>query len=122
MSDTEKPYLMAGAATYALPSKPQPEFVETFGIALAEAMLAGGGPVITADTGGILEAVGVTALIVPVDDPDAIADAIDHVAFALTRDERVAASERARQYAMQFDRQAVFDRLFARFMPVLAEV
>ena len=44
-------------------------------------MLAGGGPVITADTGGILEAVGDTALIVPVDDPDAIADAIDHVAL-----------------------------------------
>ncbi|MFN3708007.1 glycosyltransferase [Microcella sp.] len=122
VSDTEKPFLMAGCASYALPSKPRPEFVETFGIALAEAMLAGGGPVITADTGGILEAVGDTALIVPVDDPDAIADAIDHVAFALTRDERAAAADRARRYALQFDRQAVFDRLFARFLPALAEV
>ena len=55
---------MAGCAAFVLPSKPRPEFVETFGIALVEKMLAGGGPVITTDTGGIGEAVGDTALIV----------------------------------------------------------
>ena len=68
---------MAGCATFVLPSKPRPEFVETFGIALVEKMLAGGGPVITCDTGGIPEAVGETAILVPVEDPQAIADALD---------------------------------------------
>lgn len=118
VSDSEKPYLMAGAASYVLPSKPRPEFVETFGIALAEAMLAGGGPVITADTGGILEAVGDTAVIVPVDDPDAIARAIDQVVLETPADQRRAWSHRARDYAMQFDRVAVFDRLFEAITPV----
>ena len=69
VDDAEKPYLMAGCAAYVLPSKPRPEFVETFGIALVEKMLAGGGPVITTETGGIGEAVGDHAIIVPVDDP-----------------------------------------------------
>ena len=77
VDDDEKPLLMAGCAAYVLPSKPRPEFVETFGIALVEKMLAGGGPVITTDTGGIGEAVGDTALIVPAGDPDAIAAALD---------------------------------------------
>ncbi|MRX45302.1 glycosyltransferase [Agromyces kandeliae] len=111
VDDAEKPYLMAGCATYVLPSKPRPEFVETFGIALAEQMLAGGGTVITTDTGGIGEAVGEHAIIVPVDDPDAIADAIDR-ALALTPEERALRAERARAYALQFDRGAVFERLF----------
>ena len=71
VDDDEKPHLMAGCAAFVLPSKPRPEFVETFGIALVEKMLAGGGPVITTDTGGIGEAVGDTALIVPVDSPSA---------------------------------------------------
>ena len=75
VDDNEKPYLMAGCASFVLPSKPRPEFVETFGIALVEKMLAGGGPVITTDTGGIGEAVGDTALIVPVESPGSIAGA-----------------------------------------------
>jgi glycosyltransferase involved in cell wall biosynthesis len=111
VDDAEKPYLMAGCAAYVLPSKPRPEFVETFGIALAEQMLAGGGAVITTDTGGIGEAVGDHAFIVPVDDPDAIAAAID-TALALTPEERTARAERARAHALQFDRGVVFERLF----------
>ena len=47
VSDDEKPLLMRGCAAYALPTRPEPDFVETFGIALTEKMLAGGGPVIT---------------------------------------------------------------------------
>ena len=47
VGDGEKPHLMAGSAAFVLPSKPLPEFVETFRIALVEKMLAGGGPVIT---------------------------------------------------------------------------
>jgi glycosyltransferase involved in cell wall biosynthesis len=120
VDDAEKPALMAGCAVYALPSKPRPEFVETFGIALAEKMLAGGGPVITCDTGGIIEAVGDHAMIVPVDAPDAIAEALD-AALALTPDERAAKAVAAREFALQFDRRTVFDKLFADYRPVAAE-
>lgn len=122
VGDAEKPALMAGCAVYALPSKPRPEFVETFGIALSEKMLAGGGPVITTDTGGIREAVGDHALIVPVDDPDAIARAIDYAVLELPRSERVARAEAAREFAMQFDRLRVFDRLFDGIAPAPVRV
>lgn len=44
VDDDEKPLLMHGCAAYALPTKEEPDFVETFGIALAEKLLAGGGP------------------------------------------------------------------------------
>ena len=113
VDDDEKPYLMAGCAAFVLPSKPRPEFVETFGIALVEKMLAGGGPVITTDTGGIGEAVGNTALIVPVEDPAAIAAALDQ-ALDLPEHEREAMELRAREHALQFDRGRVFDALMAR--------
>ena len=113
VADDEKPALMAGCAAFVLPSKPRPEFVETFGIALVEKMLAGGGPVITCDTGGIGEAVGETALIVPVDDPRAIADALDE-ALGMPDIEREMMELAAREHARQFDRLAVFDRLLAR--------
>ena len=101
VGDAEKPHLMEACAVYALPSKPSPDFVETFGIALAEKLLAGGGPVITTLAGGIGEAVGDHAMIVPVEDPDAIAAALS-AALALD----------ARAHALQFDRGAVFDNLF----------
>lgn len=113
IDDDEKPYLMAGAAAFVLPSKPRPEFIETFGIALVEKMLAGGGPVITTDTGGIGEAVGDTALIVPVDDPTAISAALDH-ALGLPEHEREAMALRARHHGLQFDRAQVFERLMGR--------
>ncbi len=112
VDDDEKPSLMAGAAAFALPSKPRPEFVETFGIALAESMLAGGGPVITCRTGGIPEAVGEHAHYVPHGSPAAIADAIDTAIGRLSDDELNRRSAAARAYAMQFDRANVFDRLF----------
>ncbi|MCC2314132.1 glycosyltransferase [Cellulomonas xiejunii] len=108
--DDEKGHLMAGCTAFVLPSKPRPEFVETFGIALVEKMLSGGGPVITTVTGGIGEAVGDTALIVPVDAPDAISAAIDDV-LAMDRADRAAWAERAREYALRFDRGVVLDRI-----------
>lgn len=112
VGDAEKPYLMAGCAAFVLPSKPRPEFVETFGIALAEKMLAGGGPVITTLTGGIGEAIGGHALVVPVEDPDAIAAALDHAILELSPEDRRDWAARARAYALQFDRRVVFDRMF----------
>ena len=113
VDDVDKPYLMGGCAAYVLPSKPRPEFVETFGIALVEKMLAGGGPVITCDTGGIGEAVGDHAIMVPTEDPAAIAAALDH-ALSMTEPERVELEHRARDHAMQFDRALIFDRLLGQ--------
>jgi glycosyltransferase involved in cell wall biosynthesis len=113
VDDDERSPLMAGCAAFVLPTKPRPEFVETFGIALVEKMLSGGGPVITTDTGGVGEAVGDTALIVPVDDPAAIAAALDQ-AMAMPEDQRAELARRGRDHAMQFDRAFVLDRLLGR--------
>lgn len=114
VNDAEKPHLMAGSAAYVLASKPRPEFVETFGIALVEKMLAGGGPVITTSTGGIPEAVGDAAIIVPTADPAAIAQALDDAIVSMTPIDRRVAADAARAHALQFDRVDVFDRLAAR--------
>jgi len=114
VDDAEKPHLMAGSSAYVLASKPRPEFVETFGIALVEKMLAGGGPIVTCETGGIIEAVGPHARIVPTDHPAAIANALSEIILGLSPGERVRWGQQARSYAMQFDRANVFDRLFAR--------
>ncbi|MGG5752133.1 glycosyltransferase [Zafaria sp. Z1313] len=113
VDDAEKPHIMAGSAAYVLATKPLPEFVETFGITLAESMLAGGGPVITTDVGGTLEAVGDTALVVPPGDPAAIARALD-AALTLTGRERAERAARARGYALRFGRMRVFDALMTR--------
>jgi len=113
VDDAEKSHLMAASAAYVLPSKPRPEFVETFGIALVEKMLAGGGPVITTDTGGIGEAVGDCAIIVPVESPSSIAAALDRV-LAMPASERAEWETAARLHALQFDRAAVLDAILAR--------
>ena len=112
VDDDEKRHLMAGSAAFVLPSKPQPDFVETFGIALVETMLAGGGPVVTTDTGGIGEAVGDCALIVPPGAPRAITAALDRV-LAMPDAERAWWAHRARSHALQFDRGIVLDRMLA---------
>ena len=117
VDDDEKRMLMAGSIAYLLPSKPMPEFVETFGIALVEKMLAGGGPVITTTTGGIPEAVGDTAMIVEPGDPEGIARALDRAIVELEPMEREVRAQRARSFAMQFDRLSVFDKLFAGLHP-----
>ena len=112
VDDDEKPLLMAGCAAYALPTKPEPDFVETFGIALAEKALAGGGPIVTTLTGGTGEAVGDTAVIVEAGDIGALAEALDRVVLEMSPAERAGLEQRARAHAMQFDRVAVFDDLF----------
>ena len=120
VDDDERQALMAGSAAFVLPSKPRPEFTETFGIALVEKMLSGGGPVITTETGGIGEAVGDTALIVPTDDPPAIAEALSE-ALTMSPAEQASLAVRARTYALQFDRMAVFDRLMDNLATDLAD-
>ena len=112
VDDNEKPLLMRGCAAYVLPTKPEPDFVETFGIALAEKMLAGGGPIITTTTGGTGEAVGDTAVIVEPGDINGLAVAVDRAVLDMSAAERQDLEQRARARAMSFDRAAVFDGLF----------
>jgi glycogen synthase len=112
VDDEEKPLLMRGCAAYALPTKPEPDFVETFGIALAEKMLAGGGPIVTTLTGGTGEAVGDAAVIVEPGDITGLAEALDRVVLDMPGAVRHDLEHRARARAMSFDRAAVFDQLF----------
>lgn len=119
VDDAEKAHLMAATAAYVLPSRPSPDFVETFGIALVEKMLAGGGPVITTDTGGIGEAVGECAIIVPVHDPAAIAAALDRAVLGMPSHERRELAHRARVHALQFDRTVVLDRILRLIEPAV---
>lgn len=118
VDDHEKPLLMAGCAAYVLPTKPEPDFVETFGIALAEKMLAGGGPIVTTLTGGTGEAVGDTAVIVEPGDVAALAETVDRVVLELPAADRRELALRARTRALSFDRGAVFDGLFPPAVPV----
>ncbi|MGW0811358.1 glycosyltransferase [Nonomuraea sp. NPDC002799] len=119
VDDQEKPLLMRGCAAYALPTKPEPDFVETFGIALAEKMLAGGGPIITTRTGGTVEAVGDTAVFVEPGDVAGLAAAVDRVVLDMPGAERQELERRARARAMSFDRAAVFDALFPHDAPAV---
>ena len=112
VDDNEKPLLMRGCAAYVLPTKPEPDFVETFGIALAEKMLAGGGPIVTTLTGGTGEAVGDTAVIIKPGDVAGLAAAVDRVVLDMSAAERQDLEARGRARAMAFDRIAVFDNLF----------
>ena len=120
VDDGEKSLLMRGCAAYTLPTKPEPDFVETFGIALVEKMLAGGGPVITTATGGTGEAVGDTAVIVEAGDVAGLAAAMDHVVLEMPPEERQSREHRGRAHAMAFDRVRVFDDLFPGSAPVEA--
>jgi glycosyltransferase involved in cell wall biosynthesis len=113
VDDEEKRLLMAGCAAFVLPSKPTAAFVETFGIALVEKMLAGGGPIVTTATGGIPEAVGDLAITIPIESPVAVGAAIDHVMLEMSAAERRSRARKARLHAMQFDRMNVFDKLMA---------
>ncbi len=112
VDDDEKPLLMRGCAAYVLPTKPEPDFVETFGIALTEKLLAGGGPVITTLTGGTGEAVGDTAVIVEAGDVRDLRAALDRVVLEMPEQELRSLELRGRDHAMAFDRVRVFDELF----------
>lgn len=112
VGDAEKPHLMASCAAYVLPSKPRPEFVETFGIVLVEKMLAGGGPIITTLTGGMGEAIGEHGRIIPPDDPASIATALEEE-LAMDAAEQARRSDAAREFALRFDRIRIFDALFS---------
>lgn len=114
VSDVEKGVLMHGCFAYCLPSKPRPEFVETFGIAVAEKMLAGGlGPAITTRTGGIPEATGGHCLEHEAGNVDELRECLNR-AYFMTDEERAELSSAARDFAMQFDRAAILENLMRR--------
>ncbi|MEM6855253.1 MAG: glycosyltransferase family 4 protein [Planctomycetota bacterium] len=120
VGDEEKPWLMHGCSTYCLPSKARPEFTETFGIAIAEKMLAGGpGPVVTTRTGGIPEATGDQCIYHEAGNVQDLTRALDE-AFNMTLSERHQLSADARAFAMRFDRAEVFNNLL-RQLPVSTE-
>lgn len=73
VTEAERGDLIAGASVVAVPS-----YYEGFGLSAAEAMLAGT-PVVASDAGSHPEVVGDAGLLVPHDDPDEIAAAIDRV-------------------------------------------
>lgn len=111
VGDLDKLALMAGCHAYCLPSKPQPEFTETFGIAVAEAMLSGGiGPVITTRTGGIPEATGDHCLYHRAGDVPDLTARLNELAGMSTA-ARVAISQRARDYCLRFDRATILANL-----------
>lgn len=73
VAEEEKPYLIAGAKTYILPS-----FYEGFGIPVAEAM-ALGVPVVAANAGSLPEVGGEAAIYCDPYRPESIAEAIEKV-------------------------------------------
>ncbi len=114
VSDEEKGILMHACLCYCLPSKPKIEFVETFGIAIAEKMLAGGlGPVITTRTGGIPEATGGNCLEHDAGNIDQLRQCLDKAHF-ISDDQRRALSDSARDFALQFDRENTLKKLLAK--------
>lgn len=116
VGDEEKSLLMHSCAAYCLPSKARPEFTETFGIAIAEKMLAGGlGPVITTRTGGIPEATGGKCIYHEAGNVMDLTRALDE-AFNMSDDDRRKLSENAREFAMRFDRAEVFGNLMRQFV------
>ncbi|MGB6220968.1 glycosyltransferase family 4 protein [Haloferula sp.] len=114
VSDSEKGALMHGCYAWCLPSKPKTEFVETFGIAVAEKMLAGGlGPVITTRTGGIPEASGGHCLEHVAGDVEGLRACLDQVAD-MSEDDRARLSADARNFALRFDRTEILGTLLDR--------
>ena len=114
VADEEKTALMFGCYAYCLPSKPRPEFTETFGIAIAEAMLSGGlGPVVTTKTGGIPEATGDYCLYHAADD---VADLTARLNFLgeMSDSMRGGLARAGQKFALRFERAQILDRLMSR--------
>jgi glycosyltransferase involved in cell wall biosynthesis len=91
VDDEQRAALVRGAAVFAYPSR-----YEGFGLPPLEAMAAGT-PVVATTAGSLPEVLGDAAELVPVDDPDALAVAIDSVLGDTVRAEglRQAGRERA---------------------------
>jgi len=113
IQDAEKAALMRGARIFAFPSKPTPEFIETFGIVVVEKALAGGdGPIVCTDVGGIREASGGHRLHHRPGDRASLRAALDTAATMSLADRR-ALNARARAHALYCERARVFAALTA---------
>ncbi len=111
VSQEEKEALMRGCFAYSLPSKPCPEFTETFGIALAEKMLAGGGgAVITTRTGGIPEATGGFCLEHEAGDVSGLRDCLNRTR-SMGDGARALLAAQAQEFAKRFDKSVALGRI-----------
>lgn len=103
---------LAGAAVFALPSRR-----DNFPIALVDA-LAAGKAVVASRAGGIPELVGRAGLLVPREDPRALADALGRVLSDAGLRRRLGAAARRRSARFTWDRAAAaYDRLAGRRKP-----
>jgi len=113
IDDAEKAALMHKARVFAFPSKPTPEFIETFGIVVVEKALAGGdGPIVCTDVGGIGEASGGHCLHHLPGARASLRAALDAAATMPLADRR-RLNARARAHALRCDRGPVFAALMA---------
>lgn len=97
--------LLKASDAFVLPSR-----WEGLPIVILEAMAAGL-PVVATDVGGVAEAVedGVTGIVVPAEDPDALALALERL--AQSPQQRAEMGHNARQRAERFDLRVVAERL-----------
>ncbi len=118
VSDAEKGSLMHACGGYVFPSKPRPEFTETFGIAVAEKMLAGGpGPVITTRTGGIPEATGGFCLEHEAGNVQHLTAQLDRLA-EMSDAEMQQLNQAAQDYALRFDGKVILRTLTEKLAAV----
>ena len=104
--------LMAGADVLVLPS-----VYEELGSVLVEGMHAGL-PIVATNTGGIPDAVGDAAVLVPPRDPTALAEALDELLGDPRRRAELAAAARERARGYRWD--ALAERVLAVYESVLA--
>jgi glycosyltransferase involved in cell wall biosynthesis len=91
---TEVARLLASSSIHVVPSR----WDEPFSLAALEGMASGAATIVT-DRGGLPEAAGGAGLVVPADDPPALADALQRL--LTDEDERHCLAKRGREHALE---------------------